>query len=117
MSEGDSGDTGTIVVSREGSTDAALTVLLELSGDAQLGADYSGAANEVVLPVDSAEVSIVLTSTDDDEVEAAETIRIDVMKSDSYFIGAASSAVVVLNDNDKEETGPAPEPEVNALGR
>ena len=116
MSEGDSGDTGTIVVSREGSTDAALTVLLELSGDAQLGTDYSGAANEVVLPVGSAEVSIVLTSIDDDEVEAAETIRIDVLKSDSYFIGAVSSAVVVLNDNDKEDTGPAPEPEVTLWG-
>ncbi|MDP7049343.1 MAG: Calx-beta domain-containing protein, partial [Verrucomicrobiota bacterium] len=116
MTEGDSGDTGTVVVSRDGSTDAALTVLLELSGDAQLGTDYSGAANEIVLPAGSAEVSITLASIDDDEVEAAETIRIDVLKSDAYFVGAAASAVVVLNDNDKENTGPAPEREVTLWG-
>ena len=116
MTEGDSGDTGAIVVSREGSTDAALTVLLELSGDAQLGTDYSGVASEIVLPAGSAEVSVVLTSIDDDEVETAETIRIDIAKSDAYFVGAAASAVVVLNDNDKEDTGPAPEPEVTLWG-
>jgi hypothetical protein len=111
LTEGDSSDTGTVVVSREGPTDAALTVLLEITGDAQLGIDYAGAASEIVLPAGSAEVSIVLTSIDDDEVEAAESIRIDVVKSDAYFVGAAASAVVVLNDNDKE-SGPAPEPEV-----
>ncbi|MEE2947499.1 MAG: Calx-beta domain-containing protein, partial [Verrucomicrobiota bacterium] len=116
MTEGDSGDTGTIVVSRNGSTDAALTVLLKLSGDAQLGTDYSGAANEIVLPAGSAEVSITFAAIDDDELEAAETIRIDVLKSDAYFVGAAASAVVVLNDNDKENTGPAPEPEVTLWG-
>jgi len=112
MTEGDSGDTGTVVVSRNGSTEAALTVLLKLSGDAQLDTDYSGAANEIVLPAGSAEVSIILASIDDDEVEAAETIRIDVLKSDAYFVGNATSAVVVLNDNDKENTGQTPEPEV-----
>ena len=116
MTEGDSADTGTIVVSREGSTDAALTVLLEVSGDAQLGTDYSGASSEIVLPAGSAEVSIVLTAIDDDEVEAAESIRIDVAKSDAYFVGAAASAVVVLNDNDKEDIGPAPEPEITLWG-
>ena len=116
MTEGDSSDTGTIVVSREGSTDAALTVLLGVSGDAQLGTDYSGAASEIMLPAGSTEVTVLLTSIDDDEVEAAETIRIDVAKSDAYFIGAAASAVVVLNDNDKEDTGPAPEPEVTLWG-
>ncbi len=116
MTEGDSADTGTVVVSREGSTDAALTVLLEVSGDAQLGTDYSGPANEIVLPAGSTEVSVLLTAIDDEEVEAAESIRIDIAKSDAYFVGAAASAVVVLNDNDKEDTGPAPEPEVTLWG-
>ncbi len=116
MTEGVSGDTATIVVSREGSTDEPLTVLLELSGDAQLGADYSGAVSQIVFPAGNAEATVLLTSINDDEVEAPETIRIDVAKSDDYFIGAAASAVVVLNDNDKEDTGPAPEPEVTLFG-
>ncbi|MEJ1962623.1 MAG: Calx-beta domain-containing protein [Gammaproteobacteria bacterium] len=67
-------DTGTFTVTRTGTTAAALTVNLVLSGTATNGVDYQTIANTVVIPAGAASATVTVTPIDDAVVEPAETV-------------------------------------------
>ena len=78
---GQSPNSGTIRVSRTGSTAAALTAWVKVSGTAVRGADYAFGASvgtAVVIPAGSALLDIPVQAIDDGIVEATETVRFEL---------------------------------------
>ncbi len=73
---GEGGDTGTFTLSRTGSTSAALTVDLVLSGSAQAGTDYAPVATPVTFPAGSSRIEVTITPVTDGANEPGETVHL-----------------------------------------
>ena len=92
-------DTGTFTITRTGSTAAALTVNLAISGTATSGADYVNISNTAVIPAGSASVAVPVIVVDDTIPEPVETV-IATLVPGIYTIGAAASATVSIYDDE-----------------
>lgn len=94
--------TATFLVSRTGSTAAALTVRWAPGGTARIGADYSLAAPwSVTIPAGAASASLTVRPVDDPLVEGDETVVLKLASHTSYRIDdAGASATAVLVDDD-----------------
>jgi hypothetical protein len=87
-------------VSRSGSTTAALTVNVALTGTAANGSDYNTIASTVTFPAGQSTVSIPVTAIDDSVSEAPETVTLTIQGSPNYTAGNPGVATVTIADND-----------------
>ncbi len=93
-------DTGMFLISRTGSTAAALKVYYGLSGSAFHGTDYARLSGETTIPAGSVSAAVVITPYDDDLGEPVEDVNLAVTTFDnSYSVGIPSQATVDILDN------------------
>ncbi len=102
-------DPGVFLVSRTGgSTTAALTVNLAISGTATNGTDYQTIPSTVTIPAGSASATVTVTPVDDSVVDPAETVIATLQAGTGYVVGAPFSATVTIADNDTASAAPPP---------
>ena len=99
-------DTGTFTITRTGSTDGDLAVLLSTDGTATAGDDFATINTVVVIPDGQSSIDVTLTPTDDEIDEPNETVTLTVATDADYQIGAADSATVTIIDNDAASEPP-----------
>jgi Zn-dependent metalloprotease len=92
--------TGKFVISRTGSTAAALTVAYTVSGSATSGADYSSLGGSVTIPVGKASVAKLVKPLQDTLQEGDETVVLTLKSSANYALGGADSATVTIVSDD-----------------
>jgi hypothetical protein len=103
-----SGNTGTIVVTRTGSTARALTVNLSVGGTATEGADYRAIARHVTIAAGSSKATLTIAAVDDTSSEGSETVIVSALAGAGYVLGGVVSATMTLADN--EAPRPQPDP-------
>ncbi|HEV7519267.1 MAG TPA: hypothetical protein VGR07_23505, partial [Thermoanaerobaculia bacterium] len=89
-------DTGAFTLSRTGSTAAALTVDLVLSGSAQPGSDYAPMTTPVTFPAGASRIQVTITPANDAAGEAAETVHLAA--ADPSILSGPYVATVTLTN-------------------
>ncbi len=97
-SASESGDTGTFTISRTGSTSAALTVGLTVSGTATNGTDYTSITSTVTIPAGQATAKVVVNPKTDTVVESTESVIVKLSSGPYTIDGAKASATVSIAD-------------------
>ncbi len=98
----EAGGTGTIRVSRTGSTAAALTVNFSTSSStATSGEDYYVIGTAVVIPAGSSSVDIAVVAIDDAAVEGDESVTASLVNGSGYIVAQANTATVIIDDDDQ----------------
>ncbi|MCP5527881.1 MAG: hypothetical protein H7A47_13905 [Verrucomicrobiales bacterium] len=95
-------DEMTIRITREGSTEADLSVNLTYAGTAGNG-DYDGAMRGVTIPAGAETVDLILAPVDDVEVEGEETIEVSLVAGPDYNLGEPATVTAILRDDDQPE--------------
>lgn len=92
---------GTFTITRTGDTTEALTVSYTLSGTASNG-DYSPAlTGSVIIAAGETSAVVTITPVDDERVEGAETLTLNLSAGTGYDLDStASSDTVTIADND-----------------
>lgn len=94
-------DRGQFTITRTGTTTAALTVSMTVSGSSTNGRDGAKIGNSVTIPAGRSSVTVNVSPTDDSESEPQETVILTLNYGATYNVeGASSSATVTINDND-----------------
>jgi hypothetical protein len=88
-------DKGSIKISRTGSCDAALTVLVAVSGTAVNGVDYSTLTVPVVLAAGQNAKTLTIIPKADGVTEGPEAVVMTIQSSAAYAIEAGKSAATV----------------------
>ena len=101
-------ETGTLTVSRTGSTAAALVVNMALSGTATNGTDYDNVRSSVLIQPGQTTAAMTVRPVDDATVEANETAIATLAANPAYNLGAATSGTVTIADNDAPTAAPLP---------
>jgi uncharacterized repeat protein (TIGR02543 family) len=98
-------DKGSIKISRTGSCDAALTVLVVVSGTAVNGVDYFTLTVPVVLAVGQNAKTLTIVPLADGVVESSETVTLTIQANAAYVIGEGqAAATVTIRDNTQVAT-------------
>ena len=93
---------GTFTITRTGSTVAALTVSLAVTGTATNGSDYNRLPTTVTIPVGQTSTTLTLTPIDDTLTEGNETATITLSNSSADIVDATkTSGTVTIADNDR----------------
>ena len=92
--------TGTITVSRTGSTAASLTVYYAGGGTATKSVDRLSLTGSIVIPAGASSGAITITPIDDTLVEGNETVVLTLRANTAYTIGSPASATVTIISND-----------------
>ena len=90
-------DPGRFVIRRSGNMDA-ITVSFLLTGSATNGFDYVASSLTAAIPFGTDEVAMTITPLADGEVEAAETITLNLTAGAGYTLGTTTSATLNLTD-------------------
>jgi subtilisin family serine protease len=99
-SAAESGDAGTFIVTRTGSTASSLTVNYTLGGTAQNGVDFQVLPGVIAIPSGSSSANLTVTPVDDPAAEGNETAVLTLAASPAYSVGSPASATVTIADND-----------------
>ena len=91
---------GRFTLSRTGSTAAALSVNLTLSGTATNSADYTTIPATATFAAGSATAIVNVTVIDDLLVEGTETVALTLLAGAGYSVGSPGAATVSILDND-----------------
>ena len=92
--------TGSLTVSRTGSTMGSLAVLYSTGGTAAAGSDYQTLSGSVMIPIGQSSATITITPIDDAVVgEANETVIATLTADAAYTIGAQNNATVTITAN------------------
>ncbi|MBI5383681.1 MAG: PKD domain-containing protein [Verrucomicrobia bacterium] len=97
----EAGDTATVILTRSGPTDNALTVNLTRSGGASAGTDYTGINATAVIPAGESSVTLTLAPVQDTVAESTETAAISVAAGAGYAVGVPSNVTVFITDDDR----------------
>ncbi|MFD0893583.1 DUF1349 domain-containing protein [Luteolibacter ambystomatis] len=89
---------GKFTISRSGSTLAALTVNVAMSGTATNGTDYTSVASTVTIPAGSASADVTITPTVDAVAEGDETAVLTLTADAAYTLGATVNGTVTIAD-------------------
>lgn len=96
--------TGTVVVSRTGSSTAALTVFYSSAGGtATRGVDYVALPGSATIPAGARSVAIPVTLIGDSVFERNETIVVTLIANAAYALGTPSSATMTIVSDDFSE--------------
>ncbi|MFH1146669.1 MAG: Calx-beta domain-containing protein [Pseudomonadota bacterium] len=93
-------NTGKFTVYRTGNTTSDLSVTYKVAGTATAGTDYTELTGSVTIPAKKTEAVFTVTPLHDVDSEANETVVATLTVSAAYAIGAPSSGMVVIKDND-----------------
>lgn len=94
------GNAGVFLLTRTGSTAAALKVYYGLSGSALHGTDYAPLTGEVTIPAGATSAPVVISPYDDDLGEPAESVTLAVANfNNSYSIGTVFQGTLSILDN------------------
>ncbi|MEI6697087.1 MAG: Calx-beta domain-containing protein, partial [Bacteroidota bacterium] len=96
--EGGSNGLFTITTSKQFTV--ARTINITIAGTATNGTDYSTINTTVNFPANQTTVTLPVTVTNDNFVEAAETVILTVETGTGYAVGVPSVATVTITDND-----------------
>jgi acetyl esterase/lipase len=99
-------DGGALMVSRTGSTAAALSIEYRVSGSAINGIDVAAFSGALTIPALAASATMPVTALDDGLVESGEYVTVALVAGTGYVVGTASSAGVVIADDDRVATLP-----------
>jgi hypothetical protein len=95
------GDQGGIVLSRTGSTAAALNVAVAWSGTAANGTDYTSLPTTVQIPAGQASTTLTLSAVNDALVEGLEDATLTISNNAAYIRDTtAQTATVTITDDD-----------------
>ncbi|MEG4202680.1 S8 family serine peptidase [Microcoleus sp. Pol7_A1] len=97
----ESGDPGTVAITRRGNTKYDLKVNYSAGGTASEGIDYQGLSESVTIPAGQSSVAIPIRVIDDNSVEGEETATVTLSTGQDYTIGKDGSATVAITDNDE----------------
>lgn len=93
-------DTGTFTVTRTGSTAAALTVNLVVSGTATTVTDYVAIPATIVIPVGDASATLTVTPVNDVVTnEGDETVVVAIGASANYTVDVSPATVTIADDD------------------
>ncbi len=99
---GQEANPSSFTLTRTGSTSAALTVALTISGTATNGSDNQRLPTTVTFPAGQSTISLNVNPVDDATPEWNETVKLTLAKSTKYKIdGQKSNASVNIADNDR----------------
>ncbi|MGB3204021.1 MAG: S8 family serine peptidase [Crinalium sp.] len=90
---------GRYTLTRTGSTTSALTVNYTVGGTATNGTDYQALGGSITFAAGQTSVNLPVKVTNDNLVEANETVAVTLSANSAYSIGTAS-ATVTIADND-----------------
>jgi len=93
-------NTGTLTVTRTGSTSASLDVFYTVTGTATNGSDYTALAGSVTIPVGESSATITVGPIDDPDIEGDETVIVTLLDVAGYAVGTSDAATVTIADND-----------------
>lgn len=93
-------NTGTFHVTRTGSTSTALTVTVDLAGDAGNGTDYAALPATVTFPVGANRVLVTLDPLDDLANEGTETAALTVDADPAILLGRFDGNSVAIADDE-----------------
>jgi hypothetical protein len=95
------GDNGSILISRTGSTAAALNVAVAWSGTAGNGSDYASQPTTVQIPAGQSSTTLTLAAINDALVEGLEDTTLTVANNAAYIRDTtAQTATVTITDDD-----------------
>jgi hypothetical protein len=98
---GETPNRGQFTISRTGSTTAAITLSVNVSGSATNGSDDAKIGNSVTIPAGRASVTVSVSPTDDDLEESPETVVLTLNSGVTYNVDTSNAAATVtINDND-----------------
>ncbi len=97
-SASESGDTGTVVLSRAESTASALTVGYTIGGSATYGSDYT-LTGSATIPAGSSSVTVTVVPKSDTLTEGTETVVFTIVAGSGYQLGSSTSATVNIADS------------------
>jgi hypothetical protein len=106
----ESGDPGVFQLVRSFGLGSTLTVPVEITGTATLGADYATVVTDVVFPVGATRALLNIVPLQDTNFEGNETVTVRVLPSANFRLGALTTASLVLRD---DEPFPAGQPDVS----
>jgi hypothetical protein len=95
---------GTFTLSRSGALTKALTVNFTLAGSATPGTDFTGIGASVTLAIGSSTTNLTIVPIDDNVVEPAKTVVLNLAEGAGYSLGDPASATIDLADNDSTVT-------------
>jgi len=93
---------GNITVTRIGSTEASLTVGLQVSGSAVSGTDYEALPASVIIPAGATSTNLAVTPRDNSVLTGDRTILVTLAPSASYNIAGASTLALRIQEDETE---------------
>lgn len=93
-------DKGVFMITRTGSTAAALIVDYAVNGRAVLGTDYRRLDGRATLPAGSASITVEIVPFDDTYDEGTQDVILQLRTAQNYVIGGTGSGTVTIADND-----------------
>ncbi len=94
-------DPGAFTISRTGDLNTPLAVYFAVSGTATPVSDYELPTSPVTIPAGAASIALALVPVDDSVREASESVTLTLSPSpQSYVLGSATNATVIIADND-----------------
>lgn len=99
------GNTAKFRIRRTGKTDSELTVAYRMEGTAENGVDYTVLEGSVLIEARKRWATLELSPIMDDMEEGLETAILVLEPVDTYNIGRASAATVVISDNNPGRKG------------
>jgi hypothetical protein len=91
---------GKLKVSRTGDPSEPLIVRYKVYGTATNGVDYKKLSGKIKIRAGASYGMVTVVPLDDTEVEGKETVNIRLVGKPAYIVGTASTAKVVIVDND-----------------
>lgn len=93
--------TGTVTVTRAGSSTDAIMVTYVVAGTASSGNDFTALSGSVIIPSGSLSAAITITPIDDAIAESVENVTLTLTVDDGYRVdGARKRAVVNIADDE-----------------
>ncbi|MEK7949355.1 golvesin C-terminal-like domain-containing protein [Luteolibacter soli] len=89
---------GSVTLTRDGDTTAALRVYLNSSGTATAGVDYPAVPASVLIPAGATSLVVPVPAYTDSLVEGPETVTLTLVADAGYNLPPTTSATVTLND-------------------
>ncbi|MGV3664451.1 MAG: choice-of-anchor tandem repeat GloVer-containing protein [Prosthecobacter sp.] len=93
-------DKGVFMITRTGSTAAALTVDYAVNGRAVLGTDYRRLDGRSTIPAGSASITVEIVPFDDTYDEGTQDVILQLRTAQNYVIGGTGTGTVTIADND-----------------